>query len=735
MGIKAPWVLTGLLLIAPPSGFGQSPSPPAEGERPAETPPSPPEGGAEAGEPEGIAGADAAGEYGEEEEVYRLPETGVTANRDRPEEITREEMDREGSRDLWEAVRSVPGVILSGGGRRGDSNFTVRGFGADSVPVFIDGILMANPYRGEGDAARFLTGDLESVEIQKGFSSSLLGANTLGGAVLMRTAKPKEPLELMLRSGVNFDRDLGYADSTTVAAAGTKLKYGYGRGVFQFRDINHFRLSSAFEPASENPQGTGDRLYSDSRDLKISLMGGLTPIPALDIWLSWTYQNADKGVSPPDIRVREISPDFVLWDWPVWKRQSAALNAAFTQEPISLSFLAYFDKYDNRLDEYRDRLHYDLGIHLPHSDYDEYSLGGRLAGTWRINSWNEASGALTYKKENHRGLKGGYAGFPGEDAMTEILRINEDTWSFGAEWTANPWQPLAFKGGFGFNGLVPIEYWGEENEFLQWINAGYYTVQSRTMFLYTWQAGLFYTLTPDQEFRFTYARKNHFPAMAQRYSTRFGRNLPNPGLGPEIANHFELGYRGAFFQQFSLNGALYYSLMTGKIVEVAVPDPSYPSYQLNYARNLDSTSFYGLEAAGEWFPNKYFSAAVSFSVNQYALNHREDREVQAIPYYPEFTLNASAQIKPIPEPLGEGALIRSLSLLPRLEYISRRWVNTAGTAELAGYALVHLKGTLEITTYCALSLGIENLLDTYYEIRYNSPLAGRSYQLMVSLRY
>jgi iron complex outermembrane receptor protein len=499
--------------------------------------------------------------------------------------------------------------------------------------------------------------------------------------------------------------------------------------------VNHFRLSETFEPVPENPQEKGNRLYSDSKDLKLTLMAGITPFEPLDIWLTYTYQDADKGVSPPDIRVRQSSPDFVIWDWPLWKRQGVSLNGTFNREVFLVTALLYFDKYDNRLDEYNSIKHYELGIHAPHSDYDEYSLGGRITGTWYINQWNEVEAALTYKKEDHKGLKGGYTGFPDEDTMTEIVHINEDTWSFGAEWSTNPWRPFTFKAGFGFNALAPIEYWGQENEFSQWIQAGYYTVRTGLMFLYTWQAGVFYDITPHHQVHLTYARKNHFPNMSQRYSTRFGRNLPNPGLGPEIANHFELGYAGALFDSFTINTALYYNLMTGKIVDVEVPDPTHPSSQLNYARNLDATSFFGFEAVPAFSPNKYLSCALAFSVNGYYLNHSQDADIKALSYYPLLTINAYMEIKPIPEPLSAWTQLRQLTIIPRIEYISNRWADSAGIEELPGYVLLHLKVSADITKYCTLSLGLENILDTYYEIRYNSPMAGRTFSLSVTGRY
>jgi len=68
-----------------------------------------------------------------------------TAESDTPNIVTREEMEREGAKDLWEALRNVPGIIQSGGGTRNDSSFTVRGFDSASMPIYVDGVTQANP--------------------------------------------------------------------------------------------------------------------------------------------------------------------------------------------------------------------------------------------------------------------------------------------------------------------------------------------------------------------------------------------------------------------------------------------------------------------------------------------------------------------------------------------------------------------------------------------------------------
>jgi iron complex outermembrane receptor protein len=659
-----------------------------------------------------------AGEPGAEESdveempVYTLPETTVDADRESPNIITQEELERYGAQDLWEAVRQVPGVLLSGGGRRNDSNFTVRGFGADSVPIFVDGIVVANTYRGEGDAARYLTGDLESVEIQKGYSSPLLGANTLGGAVLLQTAKPWAPLELSLKTTADFDAVGAFNGATHVLSAGGKGAIFYGKTVFQYRGIDHYRLSAAFEPMYGNPQEEGNRLWSDSTDMKLTLLGGITPLDGLDIWCTYLYQDADKGISPPDVNIRDV----YIWDWPLWKRQSISLNARLDQGPVSLKTVAYFDKYDNRLDEYFNWAAFEHGVHNAHSDYDEYSTGGRLEGSWSINAWNQVSAAVIFKKEDHKGLHG----------EIQDVHINEDTWSVGTEYLVNPpWIPkLRASGGLGFDLLVPQEFNGRTNELMQELGESWYLVKTRKMLLLNAQVGLFYDFTDAHQVRLTYARKNRFPTMFQRYSTRMGRVLPNPLLGPETAHHVELGYRGVFWNKLTLNSAVYYSRLKGKIVTVPVPNPNVPYLSVDFARNLDETGLYGLELTGELYVSAFMSIGASFSLTGYTINHSE-AQIVSLPYYPHKSANGYVEFHPA----------SMVALLGRVEYLDERYIDAIGEGTLDAYWLAHLKLTVDVSPHISLSAGIENIFDTYYEISQNAPLAGRTYTLSCTLQY
>ena len=541
----------------------------------------------------------------------------------------------------------------------------------------------------------------------------LLGANTLGGAVVMQTAKPKKNLELYFQPSVEADSGFGYASSTWVASAGTKRDLYYGKVTYQRRDVDHFRLPDSFEPRDVyHPQQKGDRLWSDSVDTKVTVIAGATPSSNLDIWATYVHQDSDKGLSPP-----ETSQSYLIWEWPTWKRKSYTLNGVYSFRDFSFEALAYYDKYDNRMLEYLSMAHYERGRHRPPSDYDEYSTGGRFLAGWDINDRNKLQASVIYKKEDHKGLR--------DDI--ETIHVNEDTWSLGMEYAVKPLQGFRFEAGYGFDALYPQKYWSRDDEFAKSIGLGYYVVKPRNIFLNKWQFGAFYELWDGHEIHLTYARKNHFPNMSQRYSTRLGDVLPNPNLGPEIADHFEFGYKGRVTKNLLISPAVYYSIMDGKIVDVEIPNPQTPEVTVDYARNLDKLSFYGFELSARLDLNRYFAAGLAFSVNGYKLNETQNKEVLVMSYYPKITTSGYLLVTPI----------KKLEIMPRLEYVSSRYAYISGREEdkISSYWLANIRAKYDLRNDLALTAGINNIFDKLYEIRQHYPLAGRSYTFSLTFNY
>ncbi|MDR3334204.1 MAG: hypothetical protein LBT13_04870 [Treponema sp.] len=104
---------------------------------------------------------------------------------------------------------------------------------------------------------------------------------------------------------------------------------------------------------------------------------------------------------------------------------------------------------------------------------------------------------------------------------------------------------------------------------------------------------------------------------------------------------------------------------------------------------------------------------LAFSLNEYKIYHSEN-DITAIAYYPEITFNSYMVVHPI----------KAIAIIPRFEYLGSRYANTEASAVLEGYSLVHLKVSADIGKYISVSAGIENILDTLYEIKQYFPMEG-----------
>jgi iron complex outermembrane receptor protein len=145
---------------------------------------------------------------------------------------------------------------------------------------------------------------------------------------------------------------------------------------------------------------------------------------------------------------------------------------------------------------------------------------------------------------------------------------------------------------------------------------------------------------------------------------------------------------------------------------------------VDYARNLDATSFWGFELSPELSLKNFLSTGLAFSVNNYIIN-KSQNGVKVLSYYPQFTLNSYIVIKPV----------SMLSIIPRVEYISSRYADTMGETLLDGYVLAHLKISGDLGKHISVSAAAENILGTYYEISRNFPMAGRSFTLSLTVKY
>jgi vitamin B12 transporter len=101
--------------------------------------------------------------------------------------ITGEELRARGVRFVADALRTVPGAQLAGGGSPGAiTSLFLRGGQSDYVQVLIDGVQVNEP-GGAYDFAHLATHDIERIEIVRGPVSVLYGTDAVAGVVQIFT--------------------------------------------------------------------------------------------------------------------------------------------------------------------------------------------------------------------------------------------------------------------------------------------------------------------------------------------------------------------------------------------------------------------------------------------------------------------------------------------------------------------------------------------------------------------
>jgi len=114
--------------------------------------------------------------------------------------VDQETIDDQLVTDIKRLVRYEPGVEVSGTGRFGLQDFTIRGISGNRVKIMVDGVDQINAYDSGTQFMRssrnFVDIDsLKQVEITKSPASSLYGSDAIGGLVAFTTKDPADYLQ------------------------------------------------------------------------------------------------------------------------------------------------------------------------------------------------------------------------------------------------------------------------------------------------------------------------------------------------------------------------------------------------------------------------------------------------------------------------------------------------------------------------------------------------------------
>ncbi len=610
------------------------------------------------------------------------------------EVVTSEEIAEHNSETLSQALDNVSGINQDVQGGRGESTLYVRGFNAQRVGVFIDGIPVYVPYDGNFDYGRFLTGDMAEIDIAKGYSSVAYGANTMGGVINVISRKPSKALEGNIKGDVYFDSEGGFSRYITAFNAGTRLKHFYAQLGGEYSEQDHFRLSGDYVPTGEQP--AGDRLQSASRDWKVSFKTGYVADDNSEISLSYANQQGTKE-QPPATDLTYSRQKY--WDWPIWDKEtiSAAGQKNFGESYVK--GVVYYDTFTNSLFAYDDANYTTMNKNSSFkSRYEDYSVGARLEYGAQLGE-HFLTAALNYKKDVHKGYD--------LDKVTEAKTLAENyedhTVSVGLEdqYTLSPqWELLA---GASYDRRTADKIYDTNTAYLDMLD-----LQTQSSF--NPEAALIYSPDAATKIRASVAQKSYMPSMKDRYSRRLNRYAPNPDLRNEQATHWELSYqkqRGGFSGR--VNG--FYSRVYDAIQSVVyAPDPS-----LEQMQNVGTFDHIGAELELNYVGDDY---RLGGNYTYLKIKNRNDNDVKIIDV-PKNQLFAFAK-----QALGGGFAL----------YGDMRYRQGAYEQKLDGsyvtnpsFTTFGVKAIYSPVASVTAEVGIKNLTDELIRYDMAFPMAGREY--------
>jgi outer membrane cobalamin receptor len=193
-------------------------------------------------------------------DVAVTADAGVTATAAMPPAgavvLEAKEIAAHGQVALPGALALAPGVSFARVGQRNETTVYVRGFDNRQVPVFVDGIPVYTPYDGYADLERFTTFDMAELQVSKGFTSVIYGANTLGGAINVVSRRPATRLE----GTAGFFAGTGESASGYVNL-GTRAASWYLQGGASYLTADQVRMSADFAPAKYEDGGARENSY------------------------------------------------------------------------------------------------------------------------------------------------------------------------------------------------------------------------------------------------------------------------------------------------------------------------------------------------------------------------------------------------------------------------------------------------------------------------------------------
>ena len=108
------------------------------------------------------------------------------------EVVTKEDIAKTHAKNVSEALKYVPGVVIKETHGKQGSSVWIQGFNSDRVLILLDGEPMTSATGQTVNLNQLDVSDIESIEIIKGAASALYGSQAMGGVINIKTRRAKK---------------------------------------------------------------------------------------------------------------------------------------------------------------------------------------------------------------------------------------------------------------------------------------------------------------------------------------------------------------------------------------------------------------------------------------------------------------------------------------------------------------------------------------------------------------
>lgn len=627
------------------------------------------------------------------------------------------------SKDMLDrALALAPGVAASNsGGSRNEQLIFVRGFDRWQVPLSIDGIRIYRPADNRIDFSSFLTADLSEVQIAKGYTSVLNGAGGMGGAINLVTKKPQKAVDGEVQGGMTFGNDGQFEGYQTYASLGTKQSGYYAQASGIWLDNDGWYLSDDFTPTAVEDGGKRDHSYKEN--WQVNLKAGITPNATDDYSINYQRINSAKGAP---YHTTDPLENQRYWDWPetvleniYWLSHTKIGSASYVETK------AYYTSYTDKLFSYDDPDQTtQTRPYAFQSFYDDWALGGSITAGSDITSWYTLKGAFHARRDEHGETQGynvrGQGCGQTTPCFTEPNQTTvEDTYSAALENTFHVNNRIDIVGGISYD-------WRNLQQAEDFADGNMINYQLKDTDAFNWQAAAIYRYTDTETLHASVSDRTRFPTIFERFSSRFGGATSNPGLAPEVATNYEVGWSTAFAPGSQFATAVFYSDVTDVIQSVPLgfgPD----GRPISQSQNVGSGEYYGAEAS------------IDYAINPQMLiggNITWIRRDITNPSNPNFELTGLPEVKGIA--YATYRFTDAWSITPSVEFASERWTVTSDGRlfyKTGAFGLLNFQTEYDFTENTSLMLSARNILDEDYVLTDGYPEAGRTFYLNMRSRF